>query len=261
MCVSEDIQVGCRELRAKRYISDGFCTSTKPINEVVCTGTCLPIRDLPWYAEFVKYWAKSKYREWQCEEGVVRRKSVHLLCRNGQYRTYRIKVVKSCTCKKLVDQHNRTVPSGGQKQKQKKKKKKRRKGEGGEGGGGENDNKKRKGKKRRRKQLQRKMKRQQQQQEQQERGEGEGEKEEVEEVEEVVDVSQALERQEAKGGVRKEGRGGKKKSRKRKRQRRTGREAESKAETNSDPNRGQGKAVTNVDTEQRDRDQALLSPR
>nr|KAG5696076.1 hypothetical protein BaRGS_017188 [Batillaria attramentaria] len=92
---SEDIQVGCRELRAKRYISDGFCTSTKPIKEVVCAGHCLPIMDLPWYAEFVKVWARSKLRDWQCAEDVVKRKSVHLLCQNGQYRTYRIKVVKS----------------------------------------------------------------------------------------------------------------------------------------------------------------------
>jgi hypothetical protein len=99
--------VGCRELRAKRYISDGFCTSTKPINEVVCAGNCLPIRDLPWYAEFVRVWAAPKIREWQCEEDVVKRKSVHLLCRNGNYRTYRIKVVKSCRCSK-VDGDNST---------------------------------------------------------------------------------------------------------------------------------------------------------
>ena len=100
--------MGCRELRAKRYISDGFCTSMKPIKEVVCAGNCLPIRDLPWYAEFVKYWSRNKLREFQCEEDIVKRKKVRLLCQNGNYRTYKIKVVKSCKCKRTVDDHNRT---------------------------------------------------------------------------------------------------------------------------------------------------------
>ena len=186
--------------------------------------------DLPWYAEFVKVWARSKLREWQCEEDVVRRKSVHLLCRNGQYRTYRIKVVKSCKCKNIVDQHNRTVPRGS-------KKKKRRKGK---------KDKRRKGKKRRR--GQRKNRKQQQEA---------GEEVEVEEGE--VDLSQANQRQEASEGV-KEGRGGRKKNRKRKRERKTEREAGRKTETNSNPNRGQEQTVVDVATEQRDRDPELVSP-
>lgn len=118
---ADDIQVGCRQLRAKRYISDGFCTSTKPINEVVCAGNCLPIRQLPWYSEFVKYWSNDKLREWECEEDMVRRKKVRLLCQDKTYRTYKIKVVKSCKCKKTVDEHNKT------KQRKKKKKRRRRK--------------------------------------------------------------------------------------------------------------------------------------
>ncbi|XP_071103946.1 sclerostin domain-containing protein 1-like [Haliotis cracherodii] len=119
--LEDDIQVGCRQLRAKRYISDGFCTSTKPINEVVCAGNCLPIRQLPWYSEFVKYWSNDKLREWECEEDMVRRKKVRLLCQDKTYRTYKIKVVKSCKCKKTVDEHNKT------KQRKKKKKRRRRK--------------------------------------------------------------------------------------------------------------------------------------
>lgn len=231
MSVSEDIQVGCRELRAKRFISDGFCTSTKPIKEVVCAGNCLPIMDLPWYAEFVKVWARSKLREWQCEEDVVRRKSVHLLCRNGQYRTYRIKVVKSCKCKNIMDQHNRTVPKGA-------KKKKRRKGK---------KDKRRKGKKRRR--GQRRSRKQQQQQVE----------EEEEEVEEEVNVSQANQRQEESEGV-KERRGGRKKNRKRKRERKTEKETDRKTETNSGRSRGPDKAAGSADAEQLGRDQALVRP-
>ena len=49
-----DVNVECQALRSKRYLSDGFCTSLRPVEDVVCTGSCLPIRELPWYAEFVK---------------------------------------------------------------------------------------------------------------------------------------------------------------------------------------------------------------
>lgn len=106
-----DIQVGCKELRSKRFISDGFCTSVKPITEVVCTGHCLPIRDLPWYAEFIKVWARTKVMEWRCVEDVVRRRRVTLMCENGESRTYRIKVVKSCKCKRYMRLQNQSVTS------------------------------------------------------------------------------------------------------------------------------------------------------
>ncbi|KAL8602614.1 hypothetical protein ACOMHN_054962 [Nucella lapillus] len=142
---SKDVQVGCRELWAKRYISDGFCTSVKPLQEVVCAGHCLPIRDLPWYAEFVALWTKSRLKQWQCVESVVRQKAVNLLCRNGEYRTYRIKVVKACKCEQIEPKRNRTERPGlkkskrrrkgrkrGGRRKKKKKKKKKKKTRGGE---------------------------------------------------------------------------------------------------------------------------------
>jgi len=52
--ITGDVAIECRELRSVRYLSDGFCTSVRPVHDVVCTGTCLPIRQLPWYAEFIK---------------------------------------------------------------------------------------------------------------------------------------------------------------------------------------------------------------
>ncbi|ELU02140.1 hypothetical protein CAPTEDRAFT_109141 [Capitella teleta] len=103
---ADDIQVGCKELRSKRYISDGFCTSVKPVTEVVCTGHCLPIRNLPWYAEFIKVWARTKILEWRCVDDVIRRKRVRLLCENGESRSYKIKVVRSCKCKRFMRQQN-----------------------------------------------------------------------------------------------------------------------------------------------------------
>lgn len=105
----DDIQVGCKELRSKRYISDGFCTSVKPITEVVCTGHCLPIRNLPWYAEFIKVWARTKVLEWRCVEDDVRRKRVTLQCENGETRSYRIKVVRSCKCKRYMKPQNQSL--------------------------------------------------------------------------------------------------------------------------------------------------------
>uniref|UniRef100_A0A2C9K7F5 CTCK domain-containing protein n=1 Tax=Biomphalaria glabrata TaxID=6526 RepID=A0A2C9K7F5_BIOGL len=103
-----EIQVGCRELQARRYITDGFCTSTKAINEVVCTGYCLPEQNLPWYAEFVKTIARSKLKEWQCVEDKVEKRSISLLCQDASVRKYVIKVVRSCKCKKMKKRHNKT---------------------------------------------------------------------------------------------------------------------------------------------------------
>ena len=107
--VADDLQVGCTELRSKRYISDGFCTSLKPVTEVICTGHCLPIRDLPWYAEFIKVWSHSKIMEYRCVNDEVKRRRVHLSCENGETRTYKIKVVRSCKCKKYTRLQNESL--------------------------------------------------------------------------------------------------------------------------------------------------------
>lgn len=98
----------------------------KPIKEVVCAGNCLPIRQLPWFAEFVKYWSRKKLREFQCEEDVVKRKKVTLLCKDGGVRKYRIKVVKSCKCKRTVEDHNRTKTKDRRRRRRKQRDRKRR---------------------------------------------------------------------------------------------------------------------------------------
>lgn len=106
----DDIQMGCKELRSKKYISDGSCTSIKPVMEMICAGYCLPVDKLPWYAEFVKYWARTKILEWRCVEERIRRKDVPLLCEDGTIRHYNIKLVKSCTCKRYHPNQNRSFP-------------------------------------------------------------------------------------------------------------------------------------------------------
>ena len=47
--------------------------------------------------------------EWRCVEDVIRRKKVHLMCENGETRTYRIKVVKSCKCKRYMKVQNQST--------------------------------------------------------------------------------------------------------------------------------------------------------
>lgn len=106
--ISEDVPMGCKELRSKRYISDGFCTSVKPVTEVVCSGVCLAVHELPWYTHYARLWNRKTADEWRCVDDVVRHKRVYLLCENGEQRAYRIKVVRSCKCKKFRNMHNKT---------------------------------------------------------------------------------------------------------------------------------------------------------
>ncbi|XP_014681085.1 PREDICTED: sclerostin domain-containing protein 1-like [Priapulus caudatus] len=97
---------GCNELRSKRYISDGYCTSVKPVTDVVCSGHCFSLKKMPWYAQIQKVWANYKAKEWRCVEDKVSRRRVHLLCNKGEQRSYKIKVVKSCKCKRYNKRHN-----------------------------------------------------------------------------------------------------------------------------------------------------------
>lgn len=102
-----DLQIECIPLRSKRYFTDGFCTSVGPVDDHVCTGRCLPIGDLPWYAEYIKVWSRTKTHDYRCVEDVVTRQKIPFVCHNGQNRTYTIPVVQSCKCKKQDRSHIR----------------------------------------------------------------------------------------------------------------------------------------------------------
>ncbi|XP_076356352.1 sclerostin domain-containing protein 1-like isoform X2 [Tachypleus tridentatus] len=108
--VNKDAQLGCVELRSKRYFSDGYCTSIRPITEVVCSGICLPVRYLTWYHLFLKQVPRKKDMEWRCIEDGVRRKRVRLVCRNGERRKYKIKIVTSCKCVRRKRARNKKSP-------------------------------------------------------------------------------------------------------------------------------------------------------
>ncbi|KAK7898442.1 hypothetical protein WMY93_019295 [Mugilogobius chulae] len=92
-------QVGCRELRSTKYISDGQCTSVSPIKELVCAGECLPSHLLPnWIggsSNSGRYWSRP-----------TRTQRIRLTCEDGSSRTYKITVVTSCKCKRYSRQQN-----------------------------------------------------------------------------------------------------------------------------------------------------------
>ncbi|XP_041664543.1 sclerostin domain-containing protein 1-like [Cheilinus undulatus] len=104
-------QVGCRELRSTKYISDGQCTSSSPIKELVCAGECLPAHLLPnWIGSATyngRYWSRRDAQEWRCVIDRTRTQRIRLQCQDGYTRTYKITVVTSCKCKRYSrDQNN-----------------------------------------------------------------------------------------------------------------------------------------------------------
>ncbi|XP_066530805.1 sclerostin domain-containing protein 1b [Hoplias malabaricus] len=102
-------QLGCRELRSTKYISDGECTSVQAVKELVCAGECLPTHLLQnWIGG--SYWARRDTRTWRCVNDGSRMRRVKLRCRDGSTRSYRIAAVTSCTCKRLARRHNESGP-------------------------------------------------------------------------------------------------------------------------------------------------------
>ncbi|XP_059205894.1 sclerostin domain-containing protein 1-like [Centropristis striata] len=123
-------QVGCRELRSTKYISDGQCTSVNPIKELVCAGECLPSHLLPNWIGGGSYtgrqWSRRDAQEWRCVIDRTRTQRIQLQCQDGSSRTYKITVVTSCKCKRYSRQQNvsghkdTSVRSGKERKNQKK---------------------------------------------------------------------------------------------------------------------------------------------
>ncbi|XP_069576804.1 sclerostin domain-containing protein 1a [Brachyistius frenatus] len=110
----ERSQIGCRELRSTKYISDGHCTSINPIKELVCAGECLPAQMLDnWIGgtHGRKLWSRrggggGGGQDWRCVTDKTRTQRIQLQCQDGSTRTYKITVVTSCKCKRYSRQHN-----------------------------------------------------------------------------------------------------------------------------------------------------------
>ncbi|KAG9345229.1 hypothetical protein AGOR_G00210650 [Albula goreensis] len=132
----ERTQVGCRELRSTKYISDGQCTSINPIKELVCAGECLPAQMLPnWIGGGYgrKFWSRRNSQDWRCVNDKTRTQRIQLQCQDGSTRTYKITVVTSCKCKRYSRQHNESnhkFEDSSQTQLHRKPKAKRRHGKG-----------------------------------------------------------------------------------------------------------------------------------
>jgi len=95
----------CRGLRSKRYLSDGFCQTLRPISEVLCSGSCLLDDHAALYPSFVSSWGRAsggRAVEWRCVDDQVRYRRVRLVCENGDVRQYRVRVVRSCACRMMT---------------------------------------------------------------------------------------------------------------------------------------------------------------
>lgn len=100
--------MSCRELRSTRYITDGSCRSAKPVKELVCSGQCMPAHLMPNSIGRGKWW-RSSATEYRCIPAHTRTRRVQLQCPNGNTRTYKIRVVTSCKCKRFRPHHNQSV--------------------------------------------------------------------------------------------------------------------------------------------------------
>nr|XP_054605344.1 sclerostin [Nothobranchius furzeri] len=98
-------EMSCRELRSTRYITDGSCRSAKPVRELVCSGQCLPSHLMPNTIVRGKWW-RSSASDYRCIPAHSRTRRVQLQCSNGNARTYKIRVVTSCKCKRFRPHHN-----------------------------------------------------------------------------------------------------------------------------------------------------------
>ncbi|KAJ8353245.1 hypothetical protein SKAU_G00208120 [Synaphobranchus kaupii] len=100
-------ELSCREVRTARYITDGSCRSAKRVKELVCSGQCVPARLLPNSILRGKWW-RSGGAEFRCVPAHSRVRRVQLQCPAGGRRTYKIRVVTSCKCKRYNRQHNQS---------------------------------------------------------------------------------------------------------------------------------------------------------
>ncbi|XP_046887923.1 sclerostin [Hypomesus transpacificus] len=100
-------ELSCRELRSTRYITDGSCRSAKPVRELVCSGQCMPAHLLPNSIVRGKWW-RSSASDYRCIPAHSRTQRVQLQCPNGNRRTYKIRVVTSCKCKRYSRHHNQS---------------------------------------------------------------------------------------------------------------------------------------------------------
>lgn len=103
------LNLGCQGIRIRRYVSNGRCTSRRPFRDLICDGQCMPMDELPWFPEYSKVISRRK-REWRCVPDEVKTKKVTVVCIDGNKFKYRVRVVRSCKCKRYTHKQNQTNP-------------------------------------------------------------------------------------------------------------------------------------------------------
>lgn len=106
---SDILNLGCAGIRIRRYVSNGFCTSRRPIRDTICDGECVAMDELPWFPDYSKIISRHK-REWRCVADETRSKKVTVHCNDGTKRRYEVRVVRSCKCKRYTHKQNQTNP-------------------------------------------------------------------------------------------------------------------------------------------------------
>ncbi|XP_018608298.1 sclerostin isoform X1 [Scleropages formosus] len=108
-------ELSCQELRSTRYITDGSCRSTKPVKELMCSGQCVTSHLLPNSILRAKWW-KTSTSDYRCVPAHIRTQRVQLHCPHGHRRTYKVRAVTSCKCKRYSNLHNQSeakdIPAG-----------------------------------------------------------------------------------------------------------------------------------------------------
>lgn len=69
----------------------------------------MPMDELPWFPEYSKVISRRK-REWRCVPDEVKTKKVTVVCIDGNKFKYRVRVVRSCKCKRYTHKQNQTNP-------------------------------------------------------------------------------------------------------------------------------------------------------
>ncbi|CAJ0923446.1 unnamed protein product [Ranitomeya imitator] len=100
-------EFSCRELRSAQHITDGPCRSLKPVKELVCSGQCLPSHLLPNAIGRGKWWRQSSM-DYRCVPAHSHSQRIQLMCPDNEVRTYKIRVVTSCRCKRYTRFHNQS---------------------------------------------------------------------------------------------------------------------------------------------------------
>uniref|UniRef100_A0A8D0L3B5 Sclerostin n=1 Tax=Sphenodon punctatus TaxID=8508 RepID=A0A8D0L3B5_SPHPU len=104
---NEPSDFSCRELRSTRYVTDGPCRSIKPIKELICSGQCFPSHLLPNSIGRGKWWRQNAL-DYRCIPAHTRTQRVQLACPDEEPRTYKIRAVTSCKCKRYTRYHNQS---------------------------------------------------------------------------------------------------------------------------------------------------------